>query len=465
LTLNDAIITIPHISFGNDIYNISMNGDIDTSGTLSVSSSGTINLGILDNLTDFFSETRGTSRFDLNFRGAWEDPDIFGDMYIQEFFSYLPLFNTNLEDYHANVRFNQKIGRIMYMEGLTGGSYLGGRGEFGIDNYLPELFDLTFSGNDVELEYPRGFQSTVNIDIGVTGNLPGINISGLVDIRQSMYSTRVNYKTMIVNESRAKLSFMERRPTMRSMEDYDKAFFNPIFNVTLRAPDGILIDNNIARVEMSLRLDILGTLLRPRVLGHIDVLRGEVTFLQRNFELLSASIDFADPARIDPLISLQAGTTIDDYRVNLDISGNLYSDLNIRPSSTPPLNEIDLWNLLVIGKTRKDMASSDDYLAGGVAYVTGSLQEQIERRFEYWIGFDEFSIDAVMSTYDESPTARFTAKKRFGPDLSVLYSRSATSTDDLLLIEYKISDNLFVIGHKKEDNSIGADIRYRWEFD
>ncbi|MCD4654360.1 translocation/assembly module TamB, partial [bacterium] len=106
-----------------------------------------------------------------------------------------------------------------------------------------------------------------------------------------------------------------------------------------------------------------------------------------------------------------------------------------------------------------------DYLASGVAYVTGSLQEQIEQRFEYWMGFDEFSIDPIMSTSNESPSAKFTVKKRFGPDLSVLYSRSASSSGDLLLIEYKISDNLFILGQKTEDNSIGANIRYRWEFE
>lgn len=461
---SDGALTLEPLAFTHPSITMSLVGGIDSNGDLSLQTAGNVNLNSLSSLTDFFKDARGNCKFQLALKGPWFDPGYFGSVHIQEFFSYLPLFGSNLEDYHAEIRFNQKLGKILYMEGLAGGSYFGGSGEFGISRYVPDLFDIKFSGDDIEFEYPKDFHSNGDISLEISGRLPEITIGGTVNLRQSQYNSRINYKTMIVNESRAKLMVAERRKPIRSI-DGPPSVFNPKFNISVRASDNIHINNNIAQVEMNMKLDILGNLERPKVLGHIDVLRGEVTFLQRNFELTSASIDFADPTKIDPLLVLQATTTLDDYRVNLDISGNVYSEINIRPSSTPPLNEIDLWNLLLIGKTREKMSSSEDYLASGVAYVTGSLQEQIEQSFEYWIGLDEFSIDPVMSTSDESPSARFTAKKRFGPDLSVLYSRSATSTEDLLLIEYQLSDNVYIVGHKKEDNSIGVDIRYRWEFE
>ena len=464
LQFTNGSLTFEPLVFKHPSINMTLDGSIESNGDLSFQTIGNINLSALDSLTDFFKDSRGNCNFDLALKGPWFDPGYFGSVRVHELFSYLPLFGSNLEDYHAEVRFNQKLGKIMYIEGLTGGSYFGGSGEFGISSYVPDLFDIKFSGEDIEFEYPKDFHSNGDISLEISGHLPEITIGGKVNLRQSQYGARINYKTMIVNESRAKLTFSERRKPIRLLDD-TPSIFNPNFNISVRANDNIHINNNIARVEMNMKLDVLGNLERPKVLGHIDVLRGEVTFLQRNFELNSASIDFADPTKIDPLLVLQASTTLDDYRVNLDISGNVYSDINIRPSSTPPLNDIDLWNLLLIGKTREKMSSSEDYLASGVAYVTGSLQEQIEQRFEYWMGLDEFSIDPVMSTSDESPSARFTAKKRFGPDLSVLYSRSATSTEDLLLIEYQLSDNIYIVGHKKEDNSLGVDFRYRWEFE
>lgn len=462
-TLMNRTISIPPLSLIHPFAHITLNGAVRADRTLSLDTDATIDLQGLERLTGFFTSTRGNCDLNLKIAGSWFDPNFSGACRIQEFFAYLPLFNSGLEDYHAEIVFNQKIGKINYMDGLAGGAYFGGTGEFGIARYVPELFDIRMDGSDIEFEYPRGFQSTGNVRLEISGSLPEVNLSGDIDLNQSWFRSRINYKTMIVNESRAKLDFLEKRKTFQ-ISAGARPFFNPQFNLSVKADDNVFIDNNIANVELNLDLDVLGSLKKPRILGHVDALHGDVTFLQRRFELISASIDFADPARFDPVIVLQAGANIDDYRVILDVSGRVYSDLSIRPSSTPPLNDLDLWNLLLIGKTREEMVSGEDYLAGGVAYVTGSIQEQIERRFEYWMGFDEFSIDPLMSTSDESPSARFTVKKRFGPDLSVLYSRSASSAGDLLLLEYQVSDNLFIIGHKKEDNSVGADLIYRWEF-
>ncbi|MBN1879995.1 translocation/assembly module TamB domain-containing protein [bacterium] len=463
LELSTSSLKLPPLLFSHPFAELNLSGEVQSGGTMVLDAHGQIDLQAVEKITAFFENTRGNCDFDLRLDGSWFDPNFSGKCLIQEFFSHLPLFNSGLEDYHAEIRFKEKIGRITYMDGLAGGAYFGGSGEFGMARYGPELFDIRLNGSDVEFEYPKGFLSSGDVELEITGNLPDINIAGKVDLQQSVYRSRINYKTMIVNESRAKLAFLEKRKTVRNSVS-SPLHFNPQFNISVAADDNVVIDNNIARVELNMDIDVLGNLKKPRILGHVDALHGDITFLQRTYELMNASIDFADPAKVDPVLVLQAGATIDDYQVILDVSGRIYSDLTIRPSSTPPLNDLDLWNLLLIGKTREEMSSGEDYLAGGVAYVTGSIQEQIERRFEYWMGFDEFSIDPIMSTSDESPSARFTVKKRLGPDLSVTYSRSASSASDLLLFEYQLSDNLFIITHKKEDNSIGADLIYRWEF-
>jgi len=466
---SDINMTQNTISFGATSLTgrntrLKTSGSIDIDGDIALDVEGNLSLNPLENLTGFLDSTSGNLAFDIGINGSFKDPEFTGTLFIEEFYSFIPSFDLWIEDYHSEVELHQKIGRIMYLEGIAGGSYMGGEGELGFTRYMPDLFDIELSGDDIDFEYPEGFDAQADVNLGFTGTLPDLNISGQIDLRQCYYTTRFNFKTMIVNKSRAKLSFKksQKQSPLRKTE----AAFNPRFGISILGTDNVFIDNNLAQVEMSVKLDVLGTLLKPQVLGHVDVLRGDFTFMQRNFELLNANIDFADPTQIDPLVNLQGESYIDDYRVTLDVSGKLYSDLNIQPSSSPPLNDLDLWNLMLIGKTRDSMSkSSDDYLVSGVAYVTGSLQEQIEQRFEYWMGFDEFSIDPIMSSSDESPSAKFTVKKRFGPDLSVLYSRSATSSGDLLLIEHQISDNLFILGQKTEDNAVGVDFRYRWEFE
>jgi len=464
LKVNNRKIQIAETSLVSSEKTLNLKGLMTIDGKLDLTLNGTLGLSPLENLTSFLDSTSGNISLDLNLGGSLSDPDLSGTAFIQEFYAYIPSFDLWLDDYHSEILLNQKIGKIIYLEGIAGGSYMGGEGEIGFSQYFPKLFDVKLKGDDIDFEYPEGFESQGNIDLEILGTLPDINFAGNIELEHCIYSDRINFKTMIINESRAKLNLTQKSKQIE--EKLDSKLLNPTFGINVNAQDGFFVDNNMARAEMSMKLNILGSLNKPQVLGHIDILRGDVTFMDRSFEIMNASVDFADPTSIDPLVTFRAESDIDNYRVTLNVNGRFYSDLNIQPSATPPLNDLDLWNLLLIGKTRDSMTlSSDDYLASGVAYVTGSLQEQIEQQFEYWMGFDEFSIDPIMSTSDESPSAKFTVKKRFGSDLSVLYSRSASSTGDLLMIEYQLSNNLFVIGQKTEDNSIEANIKYRWEFE
>jgi len=463
IVMEKGDISITNARMASPTSELTATGTVSTRGEMALNVAGNLRLAPLEKITTFLENVSGNLAFNTSLSGSWKDPRFSGTLYLQEFYCHIPTFDVWLEDYHSEIELDQKLGKIVYLDGIAGGSYLGGEGELGFSGYTPDLLDIRLNGDDVDFEYPLGFDTMASVDLDISGALDEPMIAGDIEVQQSTYANRINYKTMIVNESRARLTFGDRRKDVR--ETREAGGFNPRFNLKINGPDNVFINNNLARVEMSIKLNILGALKKPQVLGHVDVINGEVTLLQRNFELMNASIEFADPTQIDPQVSLLAETDIDEYKVTLEINGRLYSDLNIQPSSTPPLNELDLWNLIVIGKTRENMASSSDYLASGVAYVTGSLQEQIEQRFEYWMGFDEFSIDPIMSTSDESPSAKFTVKKRFSPDLSVLYSRSASSSGDLLVIEYQVSDNLFIIGQKTEDNSIGADLRYRWEFE
>ena len=129
------------------------------------------------------------------------------------------------------------------------------------------------------------------------------------------------------------------------------------------------------------------------------------------------------------------------------------------------MSDLDIWSLLAIGKTTQELSeNSADMVASGVSYLTFALQDELEKRFKTWMGFDEFSIDPVLSTTDESPSARFTVKKSFSPELVVTYSRSVAATGDLVILEYKLSDNQYLVRQKLEDESVGGDIRFRWEF-
>ncbi len=440
-----------------------LQGNIDFNGNLNLVLNGNCRIERLDNLTTFITRPSGNVTFDLLLNGNVADPDFQGSMNIEEMYFQIPYFNTKFEDFHSEITFDHKFGTIQYFEGLAGGTYLSLNGDMGLKNYLPNLLDLTMSAEKIEFEFPEGYRSEGTIDISILGNLSSPAFMGEIHLNRVMNTSRIDYKTMIINESRAKLSLKDKNVQTKRVF---KPIFNPKFQLKILAEDNVIMDNNFAKLEMKLDLDFQGSLAKPQLFGRIEALEGLILFQDRKFEVERLTLDFIDPENIDPYIDLLASSDIQEYDVSIELTGPLYSDLDVTPFSNPSLSNTDLWALILLGKTTDQMnADSGDYVASTLAYVTGSIQDEIEKRFANWMGFDEFSIDPILSSSDESPSAKFTVKKRFGPNLSVTYSRAAATADDLLIIEYRIADNLYIIGQKNENNSIGGDIRYRWEFD
>ncbi|GEM_PF-3939004 len=462
LDLIGTSIELDPMHFQSEDSEFTLDGVIDFSSNLDLRLIGMARLDALSRTVPGIRNASGAAVFDLNIRGPASDPDYNGKITVQELYLTNPLLGVRVEDLHAEIDCQHKLGRLVFCEGIIGNSFTRISGEFGIHNHLPDLLDLRIQSPRLEFEYPDGFSSEAEIDVNLVGDVRNPVLMGEINLIQSSYSRRINYKSLIVSESRAKLS-LKRKPAQviaTSPSPVDLELKLHIF-----APDRIRIDNNLAKVEMKLDLSLGGSISRPQLFGRIEAIAGQVEFQGRQFELERATLDFLDSETIDPIVDLLATSEIENYRVSIEMTGSLLKDFYVRPFSSPSLSDVDLWSLLAIGKTTEQLSdNSVDYIASGVAYVTGSLQDQIERRFKYWMGFDEFSIDPILSSSDESPSARITVKKHLNPNLSVTYSRRTASTGDLLIIEYKISDNVFLIGRRNEDGSLGGDFRFRWEF-
>ena len=443
------------------LFNIS--GSADFNADIDLTVEGNVNLAKLKEFNPEIQNPKGNLILDLALSGSAANPDIEGSILLQELYFKNPTFNVWFEDFHGELKVDHKLADIQYFEGLANGAYFSVKGEVGLNQYYPDLFDLKIQSDGITFEYPEGFKSEADLNLQLAGRIPSPLIEGAVNLTRTTYNERINYKSMIVQES-TKLILRKRELPSQTPTD-PSLLFNPIFKLSINAPDNVIINNNFANIEMKLDLNILGSLFKPSILGEIETLQGTFNYQGREFEITRATLDFPNPNKFDPIIDMTAQAEIGDYLVSMEITGPLLTDLRINLYSTPTLNDLDLVSLIGVGKTTSELTgSSEDYVASGVAYVTGSIQDEIEKRFKYWMGFDEFSIDPILSTTNESASARVTVKKQFNPNLSVTYSRSASSRGDLLIIEYKITDNLYLIGQKKEDGSAGADLRFRWEF-
>ena len=90
----------------------------------------------------------------------------------------------------------------------------------------------------------------------------------------------------------------------------------------------------------------------------MEVLEGEVTFNGTKYKLERGDVTFANPAKTQPIIDLQATTRVRDYDITVQFRGDasVPNGLKVTWQSEPQLPEADVIALLALGRTQEESA-------------------------------------------------------------------------------------------------------------
>src|SRR5260370_21426386 len=105
-----------------------------------------------------------------------------------------------------------------------------------------------------------------------------------------------------------------------------------------------------AELDAEADIRVRGTWEHPILLGHIHVLSGELLFHGNRYRLASGDINFANPFRLDPVVNVEASTTIQQYEITLNFTGPA-SKLTLAYRSDPPLPPTDIVTLPALRHT------------------------------------------------------------------------------------------------------------------
>jgi translocation and assembly module TamB len=229
------------------------------------------------------------------------------------------------------------------------------------------------------------------------------------------------------------------------------------------------IDNNIARASVKIAGEMLikGIVFRPVLFGRFETTEGYIYFRNNEFKLISASVDFADPNRIKPVINLTAETTIQGYRIRLSLEGQA-DRFTLSLSSQPHLEDRDILALLTSGQIGSQVKGLEAGIGAGEAasFLTGKLQDVFEERMRALTGVDRFQVEPYVSSTTGTVGPRVTVSKRLiGEKLFVTYANLLGTTEEQVIkIEYFLNKKVSLVGLRDETGSMGGDVRFRFEF-
>ena len=454
-----GVLIVEDFAIAAEGTDVSLRGraDLFASGQLDFQASGAADLRGLIGVSPRLRGS-GAARLDVALNGTWAEPRVLGTLRLLGAGVRVRGFPHGLEELTGVVRFTEGGATLDGLKGTLAGGRLDLEGQIAFASGRLSSFDLRPRGEGLALRWPEGLRSLVDADLRFFGDESRRFVTGTLDVRQAVYTRRYDVASEILATRAAE------EPGTGASEGLN-------LDVHLRAPGTLRIDNNLASLYARADLQLRGTSDAPVLLGHAEVERGRIYFQGRTYVIRHGTLDFVNPARIDPLFDIEAETRVQSYRVSLQVGGTLE---RVTPTLTsdPPLSSLQILNLLA-GADEATVAamtstrSNETQLAasGAATLAAGRLSEEVglERGAEKLLGLDRFSIDpSLLRGNGQTPTARVTLGKRITPDLSVIYAQDLSGTGERLVsVEYILSDRFSILLTRSDPEGFGFDVRLR----
>ena len=312
---------------------------------LDVQLDGSVNMTLFQSLDPKIS-ARGTVDVNLSASGTLRQPVFQGRLDVKNTFVSHNDFPSGLSDLNGVLLFDRNRIQIQKLSGTTGGGTVALTGSATYESGV-FILDLGATAQGVRLRYPPGVSSTANADLRLTGSTNSALLSGDVVVTKLAVTPGFDFG-----------AYIEKKPQTIVLAQSDSLQSHLKLDVHVITTPELQMQTAIARLSGNADLRVRGTAERPAILGRVEVLEGEVTFNGTKYKLERGDVTFANPARTQPIIDLQATTRVRDYDITVQFRGDpsVPNGPKVTWQSEPQLPEADVIALLALGRTQEESA-------------------------------------------------------------------------------------------------------------
>jgi translocation and assembly module TamB len=459
-TIENKALLVDKVNFVGEGTSLFLNGTIplDDSARLDLNLSGNLDLRLLQSAAGKI-RLGGSAGMSVRAAGKIHDPQIIGQA---------TLSNARLDRPDSEIHLSSVQGRIIFSRNLVRledvkGSVLAGsfeiQGSLEHQNAQLRNMNLQILIRKARLSYPKDFRTTINADLNLKGGPDSQTLGGDINVLQANY-----LKSFSLLER-----FSQEGGGLSSPISSDAALLGLRLDLDIHSDNGLYIENELVQLRGGLRLSLRGTPTYPSLTGRIESADGTIYFRGNRFDIIHARADFLNRSQITPVLEVRAEANIEDYRLIMDVNGDL-SNLKVNVTSDPPLSTVDIVSLLTMGispATGSESARSQSENAGmsAASILSESLTGVIGKRVQRIFGLETFRVDPFLTGAGNDPTARVTVAQRLAKDVTVTFSRNlSTNEEQIVVLEYDINRNFSVIASRDENGKYGLDFRFRKNF-
>jgi translocation and assembly module TamB len=456
--VKDQVLSLEQLRLLGEGTDITAHGTAQLNGNqeLSLRADGRLNFKLVENFSPDLTAS-GIMNVGVNVSGTYNRPSLLGQIQVHDAsISSIDLPN-GFSNMNGILAFNQDRLDIQSVTAQVGG---GNVNLSGYVTYTPALsFNITAEGRDVRLR-PAGISATSNAQLRLAGTSSDALLSGDVTIVKLNVAPGFDFARYL--ESTKQAATLPQSNTLLNKVRLD------IHVVT--TPE-LQMQSSMAKLSGEADLHMRGTLVRPVVLGRVDIMEGEVSFSGTKYRLERGEITFAGPTGIKPTLDLQAATHVRDYDITLGVNGTP-EKLNFTYRSEPPLPSADIVALLALGRTQSGESaalsgSSQTAFSQQASNVilNQALNATLNNRTQRLFGISNIKVDPQGLNTETTPTRSapaVTIEQQISNDFTLTYSTEVSqASQQVIQAEYNVTRNISILGVRDQNGVVSFDIRLR----
>lgn len=443
--------------------NLEIAGNVQTSGrrTVDMKLNGALELRLLAGFLPGM-DVRGPAQVNATFGGTLDRPRIIGRVHIENASARAADFPTGLTAIKGDLVFDATQLFFSELTAEAGGGTLALTGSVNYSD-RPLRYEISARTDRVRIRYPEGMSWLAAGSLRLSGTTDAGTLSGRVTIERVTLSQGIETAGVLISAKEGISGPTTQSSFLRNLQFEVEALSTP--DARMEWPG--------AELEAEANLRVRGTWEHPILLGHIHILSGDLYFHGNRYRVSRGDLNFANPFRLDPVLNVEATTTVQQYEITLNFNGPA-SKLSLAYRSDPPLPANDVITLLALGQTSSEAGlrggGSQGASSGASALLSEAISSQVGGRLERLFGITRLRVDpgltGVGSTGSEqNAAARVTVEQQIARNLTITYVSNVSSTQQQVIqVEYNVNRNVSIVALRDQNGTFGIDIKIKKRF-
>ncbi len=393
--------------------------------------------------------------FDINAQGYRSQPNVQGQIRIVDASFATPDAPIGLSNGNGVLTLRRDRLDITQFSGNIGGGMVTASG--GV-TYQPKIqYAIGLKGNDLRLLYPASVRTDLGLNIAMTGDTDGAMVQGQVNLNQISFTPDFDLSSFMTQ-----FGGVASPPPTQSFAD------NVKLNVAIRSTSELKAVSPTISIQGSANLRVIGTANEPVIVGRANLSDGDVILLGNRYLIRGGTIAFVNTTETQPIVNLQASTTIKQYNINMRFRGPL-DRIHTSYTSDPALASADIIHLIAFGNTEEaaNAAPAQSSTLGAESLIASQVSSQVTSRVQKALGVSQISLDPQLgaTTGNQQQGARLTVRQRVTSKLYVTFSTDVTTTQfSAVQLQYQLNRKWSVSGVRDENGGFSLDGRYHKDF-